>query len=154
MLGWLGKKAAAKQAEEIDRFLQSVRGADQASLDGIAAMTMFWAAHFDTKNQVDLYKLASLLEVTPSLPLVISNTIGSLQKQGSTASAVGLMTWLHSSRALADPALRLQGRQLWVELVRATWTAEDMALEMIEASGLRPVSVNRTRVPYGLEAPR
>lgn len=74
-----------------------------------------------------------------------------MQKDRRPEAAVGAMTWLHSSRAILYPEIRLYGHQIWAELAKATDEAEYLAGVMAANAGVAPFLEDREYVPAGLE---
>ena len=150
---WLEKKFASSQQVEAEQFLTSLRGADNDLLDMIAGAQLYWAA-FYSKKGIDLYEMETWIQSRLMFPSEIAGLIKGLQKQRTTGSVPGLMVWLHSSRALLWPELRLAGRQIWQELSKATDMAERLAVDMCIASHVSIQVCDRRRIPGGLEAIR
>lgn len=147
---WLVSKATDVQQGEASRLLTSLRGADNELIDLVSAQTMYWA-NFYRKQGLDLYNMADWILSDTMFPVKVVAIIKDLQKQGSPTSTVGLQIWLHSARALITPELRLVGRELWAELVKAGPEAEVLAHEMSMAGNIPPWFDDRTAVPVGLE---
>ncbi len=116
----------------------------------ISASTMFWAEMHKKENK-DLYCMEEWLDKNLLYPILIGKKIKILQKQGTTTGVPGLMVWLFSARALLHPELRLSGRQIWSELNKSTIEAELLAKEFCDAMVISSSSLDRCRVPRGLE---
>lgn len=151
MFKWIAKKAAQTQREEAARFLESLRGADQAVLDMSLATTMYWACFYLGKRNKNLYDLANWIDGEMLFPMELISNIKALQRNGTPASAVGLHVWVHSARALLYPELRLLGRNIWSELGKACLECRDMTFEVCEQAGILPIFADPTLVPTGLE---
>ena len=152
MFGWLQKKFTTTQLNEVESFLRSLRGAEQGVIDLVCGAQMYWAAFYAAPQRAkDLYFMENWILEQSFFPVELGSNIRALQKQGTTSSVPGLMVWLHSSRALLTPELRLSGRMLWAELVKASGEAEQLAYEMCGVGGYDPLPFDRTRVPFGLE---
>ncbi len=156
MFKWLEKRFSNTQREEAQRFLDSLRGAEDGVVDMASATAMYWAAYYQAKG-TDLYEMEAWIEDKLLFPMELGSGIKELQKSGSSASAVGLMVWLHSARALMYPELRMLGRDIWSELVKASEEADDMADEMVSAAQsttgvplILSFKTDRHRVPMGL----
>ena len=135
---------------DAERFLLSLKGADQMALDTVAAMAVYWAAYHASKGR-DLYSMESWLLGEKLFPMELVSSIKTLQESGSASSVPGLMVWLHSARALLYPDLRLGGRNIWSELAKATSDAQDLADEVAMANGKFPIVNLISQVPMGLE---
>jgi hypothetical protein len=62
----------------------------------------------------------------PAMDDEMALKISALQKRGMTSDACAGMVWLHTLRAVGDPALERLGRNMWGELRRGfphVWTA-------------------------------
>ncbi|MDK9694885.1 MAG: hypothetical protein OEL76_00670 [Siculibacillus sp.] len=151
IFGWLNRKAEESQRREADRFLVSLQGADATVIDGVLGMAMYWAAIYK-KNGIDLYQMEDWIGRSILFPMEIGKQVRIQQKQNTLSSATGLMVWLFSSRSLLYPELRLGGRQIWMQLGRATLLSEQIALDCCAAMGLDSTFIDRLRVPNGLEA--
>ncbi|MCM5556720.1 hypothetical protein [Pleomorphomonas sp. JP5] len=147
---WFDKRASAVMSGEAQRFLISIQGADQSVLDLTMAQTLLYAAVLKSKGR-DLYLMDHWIHSEAHFPTEIAGTIRMMQKDGRPEMAVGAMTWLHSSRALLYPEIRLYGRQIWTELAKATDEAEHLAEIMAANAGVAHYLEDREYVPDGLE---
>lgn len=150
LFNWIGRRAARTMADDADRFLISLKGADQQALDVILAAAMHWAAYYDKKGR-DLYRMEEWIHSNIAFPMELVATIKAMQRQGTPASATGLMVWLHSARAVIYPDIRLYGRQIWAELAKSTDESDFLAVDMATASGVSSYLPSRFDVPLGLE---
>lgn len=150
MFGWLEKRTSASMRDDADRFLVSLKGADQMALDTVAATAAYWASYYASKGR-DLYSMESWLLSHKLFPVELVSSIKTLQKSGSASSAPGLMVWLHSARALLYPDLRLGGRNIWSELAKASPDAQGLADELAAATGRFLIVCHVSQVPSGLE---
>jgi hypothetical protein len=148
---WIAKKAANIQREEASRFLESLRGADQAVLDMSLATAMYWACFYLAKRNKNLYEMAIWIDGEMLFPMTLISDIKALQRNGTPASAVGLHVWVHSARALLYPELRLLGRNIWSELGKADLKCRDITVAVCQQAGIFPIFVDPTLVPAGLE---
>lgn len=150
MFGWIEKKFAKSQRDEAETFVLSLRGADAAAIDIVSAQTMYWA-NFHYARGINLYDMEAWILGRLLFPVELGKEIKSLQKGGAPASTVGLQVWLHSSRALLYPELRLFGRQVWAEITQASPMAAEILLEMHRAANSPPTFSDSTMAPSGLE---
>lgn len=150
ILGWLKKKFEQQQSYEAERFLVSLEGGDTVVIDMVLGTAMFWAEFYKNKG-IDLYSMEEWLLNKPLFPLELNKIIKRLQKQGTEASATGVMVWLFSARALMYPEQRLSGRKIWEQLSRASLLSERIALEQCAAMGMLSPYIRPYRVPNGLE---
>lgn len=150
MFGWLEKRMSRTMRDEADRFLVSLKGADQGALDVVAATTLYWASFYASKGR-DLYAMELWLPKEMLFPTEIVSSIKALQKGGGQSSVPGLMVWLHSARALLYPELRLAGREIWAELEKATPDGQALAEELAAANGKFPIVSSISQIPFGLE---
>jgi hypothetical protein len=151
VFGWLNRKFEKSQRDEVERFLVSTRGADTEVVDMIHGYTMFWAAFYSDLS-IDLYNLEDYLPNNLLFPAQLVKHIKLQQSENNQPSATGLMVWLYSARALMYPELRLSGRQLWGELSRSTFRADQFVEHLAERTGLLAYRFDRLRVPEGLQA--
>lgn len=149
MFKWLDKKFSNTQREEATRFLDSLRGADIGVIDMISAQAIYWA-NFYYAEGLDLYDMEGWIMSNMMFPAQLVSNIKTLQRDGSMSN-VGLQVWLHSSRALLYPELRVFGRDIWAELAKATPDARAMADEMHMQTRLLPEYLDPQKVPSGLE---
>ncbi len=144
------KRAIRAMHEEAQNFLRSLQGADIEVLDLVAASQMHWASfYYDRGKRV--YEMEEWIRGEMFFPLEINRAIQSLQKQGTKSAVPGLMVWLHSSRALLYPEQRLDGRLIWLELKKASQSAEMLAFDFCRSTNTPPTQLDRTVVPLGLE---
>ncbi len=152
IFSWLGKKAEQTQRYEADKFVITLKGADLATIDAVLGSAMFWA-EFQRRKGKDLYGMANwILDKSEMMfPVTLGSMIKDQQKIGNFSAATGLMVWLFSSRALLYPDLRLGGRELWGQLARSSTEANIIADQSCLAMGYSTDSVDRSRIPVGLE---
>ena len=150
VLNWLLKRVENTHQREAQNFLLSLQGAPREALEMIHASAMFWGA-FYRNGDVDLYAMDRWIHQGPYFPATILKTIKALQKKNKQDSAVGLMVWLFSARALLYPDLRLGGRQIWREFQRSSIVSEHYAFELCSAADLEIHEIDFERFPDGLE---
>ena len=150
IFGWLAKKAEQSQSYEADRFLTSLQGAEIEVIDAVHNSAMFWAV-FCERQGSDVYNMEQWILDKPFFPTEIGRLIRVQQKQGTNSAATGLMVWLFSARALLYPELRLRGREIWKQLGRSTFQAQMMAEAHCLAMGYSIDTIDRAKVPAGLE---
>ena len=150
IFGWLAKKAEQSQRDEAERFLVSLRGGEIGIINAVHGSAMFWAV-FCERQGSDVYNMEQWILSKPFFPTEIGKLIKAQQKQGTNTAATGLMVWLFSARALLYPELRLSGREIWGQLIRSTIDSELQAEETCRAMGYPIDSVDRTKIPLGLQ---
>ena len=128
--------AAQKQEKDLDRFLLSLRGADGEELAGVMAVALEWSERLKDERGWDVYQPQFLVEQHPDAPLVLSKTIGLLQKQGNPHFASGLMVWAHTFRAAIRPQMRVAARAMWGELERSFVYVPELAAEFSGVTGM------------------
>ena len=150
IFGWLDKKISQSQKIDSDHFLISLKGADPDLIDTVHGTAMFWSV-FQLKHGYDLYGMENWLITKPFFVAQLVSMIKSQQKLKNFNSATGLMVWLHSANALLYPEFRLMGRELWEELGRSTSNAEMYAENSCELMKYETPTIDRRRIPGGLE---
>jgi hypothetical protein len=150
IFNWLNKKAEQTQRYEADRFIVSLKGGDVGLIDAVHGSAMFWSVFLE-KQGADVYEMEQWILGRLLFPTELGKLIKDQQKQGTTSAVTGLMAWLFSARALLYPDLRLGGREIWEQFNRSTYEAETIASQSCKLMGYPTISIDRTRVPSGLE---
>lgn len=151
MLNWLEKKFSKTQNQEALQFLQSLKGAEDSSLDLIAVSAVYWANFYFKKGR-NLYEMDRWLLSEPLFSVEIIKNIKALQRSGSGSSAVGLHVWLHTARALQYPELRIIGREIWAELSKASVDAGYLCVQVHNQLGVDMYFSDVNAIPEGLES--
>ena len=110
---WVGKKFD----EEINGFVQSLRGMDAAELGYVVAL----ATHLRHMMQSSGHQVMTpIIYANENSGFIysISTAIKEAQKQGQFQKAAGLMVWHHTLRASIRPEIRLTARDMWSQLSR------------------------------------
>lgn len=122
--------ALRTQTAEIESFVTSLRGMDDAEIGPVLIMASstrcsLIVAKVVTKEFFEGADLSS--DSAIMVPLTLNRLVQQHQRDGVPVLATGAMVWLHSSRAMLTPPLRLLGRQMWAELMRGAPHVEEAA---------------------------
>lgn len=157
LFGKIRNVAVDAQADEMQRFLASLRGMDDLEL----AMLLLWVTHFRhrlAEGGIDLMDPILLTSTHPKMTADLSRTVRDFQLDGRTADAAALMVWLHTLRGATSPELRFQARQIWRELMRGAWKVPDAysavtALFAADQTTTLPRTDGYCHTPIGFEPP-
>lgn len=113
MGGW----ASRRYRKEAEKHLDHLRGLDNESIGLVLAI----AAHQRNaliKEGTEMRDLTALVQEQPMYQHSLSTAVDALNKSGRPHDALGMQVWMHSLRAIADPALMPVADAIWRELAR------------------------------------
>ncbi len=155
MLQWLKKKA-------LDSFTETKRREMTSWIDNLSqmnssevAMLLCMATHL--RHQIEREKGVDLLDpintsaAHPTFVMYLHGLLQGFQKNDRMGDAAGIMVWLFTLRAGADPALRGLGRRLWRELARGIPLADEAETDFYGLTNIILNTDGRERIPFGLE---
>lgn len=134
--GWLKRRIQVEtyksQKIDIERYIDGLRGMtdDEAG----AALALATVVRLQLED-IGLMPRVTWSEHAPAseiavIPLKIGSLIRECQKHNKNPQAAALMVWLHSTRTILQPDLRVYGQQMWRELRRGQYTAQDALLSL------------------------
>jgi hypothetical protein len=115
----IGKKFAV---DDIKTFLGAVKSMDTTELVNTLGIAHQQRLNLIKRGEGDPMFPWEAVITNPELTLTLAQRTKHLQEKGdviSLAVAAGLMLWVHTLRAVADPEVRTKARELWGEFERA-----------------------------------
>jgi hypothetical protein len=144
---WKQEKATAALVDAANALSNKLAEAKPHFLESHAAFAAFWAASYLAEGQ----NLHDMADWKPSeVARFVSKTqtkIAALRKAREYDSSDGLSVWLHTARAISEPRIAPDVRDIWQQIVSAGPNAESMAADLLQDAGL-PVEGDR-RAPKG-----
>jgi len=161
MFGWVTSKiqkySADTMRDELTRFIASLSGQSDHELATLLIIATgvrlnvikegpLSEKHFDMMRY-------NYLEANENVSLSFNKLVRLFQKNGQTSDAAGAMVWLHSSRAMLCPEIRILGRDMWGQLMRG---APNVPMAFMDLSLLIPdlsgeIVEEANFIPMGLE---
>lgn len=144
MFGFFKRKiqmAAVKAAtEDLSRFKAGLVGMTKEELGQLVALAHLMGSKLAREGvlpQLDDDFLANCdlmgqESIDKEPMLAMGNIIRIYQKENMNQSALGIMVWLHSLRAVVYPEIRQLGREMWVELARGFPYASEQLANLLE----------------------
>ena len=140
---WKQEKAIAALVEEANALSNKLAEAKPHVLDSNAAFAWFWAASYFSEGQ----NLHDLINWTPkAVGRFVAKTqtkIDALRKAREYDSSDGLTVWLHTARAVSEPRIAPDVRDIWRQIVNTGPNAESMAHDLLQDADL-PVDGDRS----------
>jgi len=120
-MNWLSNKinkwASGKQTEELEHFVQMLRGMDGPELGHVVALATN-LRHGMERDGHNVMEPVVYTSANPGFVLLLSRMVAEAQKQGRMQDAAGLMVWTHTARAGVRLELRVLAKEMWRELAR------------------------------------
>ena len=146
---WKKEKATTSLIEEAQALSDKLAAAKPHVLDRHTAAAQFWA-DFHLSNGQNLYELMDWKPtVVARFAAATETKIATLRKQREYDSSDGLAIWLHTARAVTEPRIIPNVRDIWRQLLEAGPNADAMAEDLLQDAGLQ-MGYSR-RVPKGFQ---
>ena len=118
MIGRLLKYwASTKYRKEVDAHVAHLRGLDDEAVGIMVAIAAHQRNALKAEN-VDLSDLKHVATVAPMYHYEMAKAANALTREKRPHDSLGLQVWMHSLRAVADPALVAPVKDMWRELER------------------------------------
>lgn len=145
-------KFIKSQEIAIQKFVQSLKGMDDGEIGSL--MLSATVARNYAYNSLGINFLDPIfeLEQKPFVVITIGKLIKLNQQEKHYALASGFYVWLHSFRAIAEPELRIYGKQMWKELYRGiTHINENPDEHNIESDLIARDCINYSEMPRAFD---
>lgn len=147
---WKEEKATAALVDEAAALADKLAAAKPHFVESHAAAAQVWAAVYLANGK----SLHDLMTWSPSdVAKFISSAqgkIAALRKKREYDSSDGLLVWLQTARAVAEPRILPHVREIWQHIMSAGPNADAMAEDLVQDAGLL-IGQGR-RVPLGFGA--
>jgi hypothetical protein len=156
MLQWLKKKALESftetQRREMTSWIDNLSQMNSSEVAMLLCMATHLRHQIEEEKGIDLLDPINTYAAQPTVVLYLNGRIRDLQKNNHRGDASGVMIWLFTLRAGADPGLRGLGRRLWRELARGIPLADEAETDFYGLTNIILNTRGREQIPLGLEA--
>lgn len=150
---WKEEKAIAALVEEAHVLSNKLAEAKPHILESHAAFSAFWAASYLAAGQ----NLHDLMDWAPATrKRFVSKTqtkIAALRKARDYDSSDGLAVWLYTARAVSEPRIAPDVRDIWRQILDAGPNAVSMAHDLLMDADLPIDGVWRAPKGFGVADP-
>ena len=138
-----------RMKNEIQDFITLLRAADDEEVALALVAAVDFRNHFLAETKIDLFEPRVALIADDTLTIKFSRQIEDSQAEGGILTAP-LLVWAHTLRAIQNPMVREQGREMWAELQRGLENADDKIDSLEFFIGRKADLTGLGEVPDGL----
>jgi hypothetical protein len=151
MFGKLINSWASKvQRKEAEAFLSILRTMDADELAHVLAITLEWAETLHDEKEWDMFYPAVVVFTDQMSVVQLSQLANKLRREGKPQLAAGVMVWVHSLRAFANPEIRPFAREIWMHLQRGAFYVDQVSVNVTELLGRECRTHRAGEIPDGL----